>query len=174
MKVNRFDSSKFYELNNLFKNYLYFKETIQYVPLNFNGEWKFQVSKVTIDDTTPFVLYPVGVVFSIDTTISFIGVPADYLERIANNLNAKMVNDRFEVDCSLRTSTRNIVFVINTRKFLIAPSLYINIDDETNVCSLNMKPIPQNYWVWGTPIIDSHYIVFDAEEHRIGFAKYPN
>lgn len=140
--------------------------------MNINGEWKFKVSKVSINDTTPFVLYPNGVVFSMDTTISFIGVPAGYLKIIAKNLNAKTVKDTLMVDCSLRTSARSIVFVINTRKFLIAPSLYINIDEQTNVCSLNMKPIPQNYWVWGTPIIDSYYIVFDAEEHRIGFAKY--
>lgn len=136
----------------------------------------FEVSKVSISGKRPFLLYPLGANFSIDTTISFIGVPEDYLPLIGETLNAEYSeeDESYIVSCGMRKSSMDIEFEVNGKKFRIPPSLYIDFDEETELCRLNMEAIPQDYWVWGTPILESLYVVFDAEEDRIGFAKYSN
>lgn len=149
-------------------NYL-LEGKITYVPLETIGYWGFNVSGTSIGDvrSNGHFLRSGQTKMTIDSAINFIGVPQDDYDIILSHFGADQ--DNKTIDCDfIKSSSETLNIHIGDQTFSVPPELFIS--QANKICSLNISPVEQDYYVLGNPFLQAFYTVFDAENHRFGLA----
>ncbi|EDW82170.1 uncharacterized protein Dwil_GK25659 [Drosophila willistoni] len=135
---------------------------LTYVPISQEGYWQFQMDGVNLGDN----LLCSSCQAIADTGTSLLVVPTDVAQSILQIL--QIMNDAYEVDCSLVPFLPSLYFQIGGTTFTLTPSDYIIM--EGGVCTLGIETMDTDFWILGDIFIGFYYTEFDLANNRVGFA----
>lgn len=160
----------------------YYSGDLTYIPLaglQSNERWLISGSDFKIDgkstascsenSKTP------GCLFILDTGSTQIGLPKSEMDNLQKVIEPIMQRSNGFADCSLVKSLPTLTFTSNGVDFSLEPEDYTireYIPDAKKFsCMPQIAVSPtHNVWILSTPFLRKYYTVWDAEQHRVGFA----
>jgi len=147
-----------------------------YIPTatDINGYWTVLCNKVTMDGTQ--IDFSVPAV--IDSGSSFIMAPEEIVSKLRLAFESEYgcsMNQGGDLICSCKAPKGkkylDLIFELNGKTFEINPEDYMmEIGDEKCAVAIDGNG-NDDFWILGDVFMRKHYITFDMDNNRIGFAK---
>lgn len=142
-----------------------------------DGHWVILASDIKIGGNSTGITAEMVV----DTGTSLLAGPADHVatmvEKITGSPEIAMMLElgvSVDMDCSKISSLPTISFTFSGKEFELGPDFYMlsdNDDHGKSQCSFGIQSLgPDAPWILGDPFLRKYYTVWDAEQHRVGFA----
>ncbi|RWS30870.1 lysosomal aspartic protease-like protein, partial [Leptotrombidium deliense] len=158
----------------------YYTGQFTYVRLLNSYYWAFRTNSVALVDNKneKTVICDQNCDVMVDTGTSFIAVPESKLN-LVNKLLSKVTQLKKSMwgyktfECSLTSDLPSLTFFINDHEFVLKPEHYVvnALEYNKRVCFTGITGSGRNMFIFGDSFIRQYYTQFDAENHRLGFAK---
>jgi hypothetical protein len=107
--------------------------------------------------------------------LTIIGAYENFLKYLNENNNecTKDYDDAIQCNVKELTGVGNINFYQNADSaplFILSPNHY-SYTYFTETISVKIRKNTGNYWVLGSPVLESYHTILDYSAHKIGFAK---
>lgn len=151
------------------------------------GYWRVKINAVRIGDEVLDLCADGGCTAIVDTGTSLLGVPAVAAQTMmwltARQVQGERANDADGVDCRKEPGPA-IVFDMGSFSVQLeasdysrpAASVLLGEANETHViCRASMLPVAmpalgEKVFIWGEPMLQRYYTLYDADAERIGFS----
>ncbi|XP_062053827.1 pepsin II-4-like [Lepus europaeus] len=150
----------------------YYKGSLHWVPVSYEGYWQFTMDSVTINGKTIACADSCQAI--IDTGTSLLAGPTNAISKIQRHIRA-YENSEGEaiVKCSDINSLPDVVFTIHGVKYPLPASAYILKEDD--VCTsgfegMDLDTSTGELWILGDVFIRKYFTVFDRANNKLGLA----
>ncbi|EYB92346.1 hypothetical protein Y032_0195g1493 [Ancylostoma ceylanicum] len=145
----------------------------QWVPLSKKAYWQFQIKQFQIGQ---YIWKSTDEVIT-DSGTSFIGTPMAVLDGVIRMTGAKYdrAHEVYVVPCTTMSKQPNLIFTINTKKYVIPSAQYVlDLKFQNGYCALAFFGIKaggfSTSWILGNPWTRTFCHTHDFENERIGLS----
>jgi hypothetical protein len=129
-----------------------------------SGYWEVVIDDIAIDNVKTDICKKCRV--AVDTGTSLLAGPGDVVHKLNSLLDVHS-------NCGNYDSLPTLGFVLNSKVLHLYPADYIERDGGTcklSLMDLDMPPPLGPIFVFGIPLLQRYYTVYDVEKSRVGFA----
>ncbi|KAJ2991433.1 hypothetical protein HDV02_003776 [Globomyces sp. JEL0801] len=149
-----------------------FTGSITNVPLTSNRKyWSVMMNGIKVGDGPNLVFTPSSTVIDTGTTLTYL--PVALFNRINSEINARIVDDYYVLDCDRLPTLKPIIFDLGNLVTRLTPAQYTIRDAPTGLCVLTIQPVPEDVGIGsiiGALFLKQYYVIFDYGGEQIGFA----